>query len=73
MSTATMTPVFPALLDQDLLAVARRRLAVTGRAAGLVAGGFLLASTLWLILAGPGFITDGASTATPRGRLVAHR
>ncbi|MGI4954010.1 MAG: hypothetical protein ACRYGM_19585 [Janthinobacterium lividum] len=77
MPTASFAP--PALHLPDLpgLAVLRRRAVVLGRLLAFTASCAGMAGFLWLVLAGPGFGTDRASTAqaghASRIRMVAQR
>lgn len=77
MPTASLVLPFTPLLDVDTIETLRRRAMRAGQGLAYAASSVAMAAFLWLLLAGPGFITDGASTTAHsgarHGRVVAQR
>ena len=73
MTTASLVLPFAALLDDGVVAAFCRRAVQVGRGVGYAASSVAMAAFLWLLLAGPGFMTDHASTSASRGHILAQR
>lgn len=66
MSHASLATPFAPAMDPALTAALRRAATAAARATAWALGSFTAAALAWLLLAGPGFMSDRASTGPAR-------